>query len=61
MAIPRVFVSSTCYDLIYIRESLNYFIKTLGYDSVLSDQGDVYYNVGSHTHESCIDFELNVF
>lgn len=55
MAIPRVFVSSTCYDLKYIRESLNYFIKTLGYDSVLSDQGDVYYNVGSHTHESCID------
>lgn len=55
MAIPRVFVSSTCYDLKYIRESLNYFIKTLGYDSVLSDHGDVYYNVGSHTHESCID------
>jgi hypothetical protein len=54
MAIPRVFISSTCYDLKHIRESLKYFVKTVGYDPVLSDDGDVYYNPSAHTHDSCI-------
>lgn len=54
MAIPRVFVSSTCYDLKYIRENLKYFIKTIGYEPVLSDDGDVYYNPSIHTHDSCL-------
>lgn len=54
MAIPRVFISSTCYDLKHIRESLKYFIKTVGYDPVLSDDGDVYYNPSAHTHDSCL-------
>ena len=44
MAIPRVFVSSTCYDLKYIRENLKYFIRTLGYEPVLSEEGSVYYD-----------------
>ncbi|MDD4883536.1 DUF4062 domain-containing protein [Sulfuricurvum sp.] len=54
MAIPRVFISSTCYDLKHIRESLKYFVKTVGYDPVLSDDGDVFYNPSVHTHDSCI-------
>jgi hypothetical protein len=54
MAIPRVFISSTCYDLKYIRENLKYFIREIGYEPVLSDEGDVFYNPGVHTHESCI-------
>lgn len=54
MAIPRVFISSTCYDLKHIRESLKYFVKTVGYDPVLSDDGDVFYNPSAHTHDSCI-------
>jgi len=54
MAIPRVFVSSTCYDLKYIRENLKYFIRTIGYEPVLSDDGDVFYNPSVHTHESCL-------
>ncbi|MNJ26431.1 hypothetical protein D3C77_209140 [compost metagenome] len=54
MAIPRVFISSTCYDLKYIRENLKYFIKTIGYEPVLSDEGDVYYNPVVHTHDACL-------
>jgi hypothetical protein len=54
MAIPRVFVSSTCYDLKYIRENLKYFIKTIGYEPVLSDAGDVFYNPVINTHDSCL-------
>ncbi len=30
MPTPRVFVSSTCYDLKYIRENLKFFIRNLG-------------------------------
>ena len=54
MAAPRVFVSSTFYDLKYIRENLKYFIKTIGYDPVLSEEGDVFFNPKQHTHDSCL-------
>ncbi|MGS0680730.1 DUF4062 domain-containing protein [Shewanella sp. 125m-7] len=54
MAIPRVFISSTCYDLKHIRENLKYFVKTIGYEPVLSDDGDVYYGVDQHTHDACL-------
>lgn len=54
MAIPRVFISSTCYDLKHIRESLKYFVRTLGYEPVLSDEGDVFYSPVSHTHDACL-------
>jgi len=54
MATPRVFISSTCYDLKYIRENLRYFVKTLGYDPVLSEDGNVFYSPFRHTHESCL-------
>lgn len=54
MAIPRVFISSTCYDLKHIRESLKYFVRTIGYEPVLSDEGDVFYSPDIHTHESCL-------
>lgn len=37
MAVPRVFVSSTWYDLKYIRENLKYFIRGLGYEPVLAE------------------------
>lgn len=54
MAIPRVFVSSTCYDLKYIRENLKYFINSMGYESILSEDGDVFYDPDMHTHEACL-------
>ena len=55
MAIPKVFVSSTCYDLKYIRENLKLFIESQGYDSVFSENGDIYYDPKIHTHDACIN------
>ncbi|MFZ6640779.1 DUF4062 domain-containing protein [Undibacterium sp. TC4M20W] len=54
MAIPKVFVSSTCFDLGEIREQLKRFIRSYGFDPVLSENGDVFYHPELHTHESCI-------
>jgi hypothetical protein len=54
MAIPRVFVSSTWYDLRYIRENLKYFIKTLGYEPVLSEEGAVFYDPRVHVQDACV-------
>lgn len=54
MAAPRVFISSTCYDLAEVRDSLVPFCQGFGFDVVLSDKGDVFYHPDLHTHESCI-------
>ena len=54
MAAPRVFVSSTCYDLRYIRENLRFFIPTLGYEPVLSEQGGVFYDPALHVQDACL-------
>ncbi len=54
MAIPRVFVASTCYDLKYIRDNLRYFIQTIGYEPVLSEDGTVFYDPSKHTHTACL-------
>lgn len=54
MANPRVFISSTCYDLSEVRDSLIDFVHSYGFDPVLSERGDVFYHPDAHTHESCI-------
>lgn len=53
MAIPRVFLSSTCYDLSEVRDSIGNAIKSFGFDPCLSDHGDVFYHPDLHTHVSC--------
>lgn len=55
MASPRVFISSTCYDLKYIRENLKYFIKTIGYEPILSEEGSVFFDPKIHTHDACLN------
>lgn len=55
MAVPKVFISSTCYDLAQIRDSLFEFIQSYHYEPVLSEKGDVFYHPDLHTHESCIN------
>src|SRR5882724_3059201 len=54
MAAPRIFVSSTCYDLRYIRENLKFFTKNLGYEPVLSEEGAVFYNPSLHVQDACL-------
>ncbi|PTR07475.1 uncharacterized protein DUF4062 [Nitrosospira sp. Nsp5] len=53
MAKPRVFVSSTYYDLKHIRSSLDLFIESLGYESVLSEKGDIAYSPDHPLDDSC--------
>lgn len=54
MASPRVFVSSTCYDLADERDGLIEFCDTFGFDTTLSERGDIFYHPDLHTHESCV-------
>jgi len=54
MALLKVFVSSTCYDLNMVRGELRTFISELGHDPVMSDYHDVLFDPRTHTHESCI-------
>ena len=54
MAIPRLFISSTCYDLSEVRDSLVDFTKSFGFEPVLSERGDVFYHPDIHTHDSCL-------
>lgn len=53
MAKPRVFVSSTYYDLKHLRASLKTFIETLGYESILSEKGSIAYTPDIPLDESC--------
>ena len=53
MARPRVFVSSTYYDLKHIRSSMDIFIRSLGFDTILSEKGDIAYTPDAPLDESC--------
>ncbi|WED29058.1 DUF4062 domain-containing protein [Vibrio sp. DW001] len=54
MAIPKVFVSSTCYDLQEERAQLERFISGYGFQPILSEYSGVYYDVDEHTHQACV-------
>ncbi|MBW2962908.1 DUF4062 domain-containing protein [Mesonia aestuariivivens] len=53
MAKPKIFLSSTYYDLKHIRSSIEGFIETLGYDVTLSEKGGIAYNPDIPLDESC--------
>ncbi len=40
---PRVFISSTFYDLVQLREDIARFITDMGYEPVRHEAGDVAY------------------
>lgn len=50
---PRVFISSTFYDLKHIRASLDAFIEQLGFEPVLSEKGNIAYDPELALDESC--------
>ncbi|MBR8308745.1 DUF4062 domain-containing protein [Burkholderia cenocepacia] len=53
MSKPRIFVSSTYYDLKHIRRSIEDFIDTLGYESVLFESGDIPFTHLDPLDQSC--------
>jgi hypothetical protein len=58
MATPRLFISSTCYDLKEVRHQLRSFIEEIGYEPVMSEYGDIFYDYKKHVQDSCKE-EIN--
>lgn len=50
---PRIFVSSTFYDLKPIREDLYHFIRQYNYEPIESEAGDIGYVPGQNLDKSC--------
>lgn len=53
MARPRIFVSSTYYDLKHIRADLERFIKEQGYEPILNEKGNIAYGSSEKLEEYC--------
>lgn len=56
---PRIFISSTFYDLKYIREDLANFVRSYGYEPVLFEDGDIGYSPGETLDSSCYESMRN--
>lgn len=52
---PRIFVSSTFYDLKYMREDISNFIKAHDFDPIMFEDGDIGYSWGKNLDESCYE------
>lgn len=53
MAKPRVFISSTFYDLRQIRADIDKFIDSLGFEAVRNEEGDITYGKEVDLQEYC--------
>lgn len=53
MAKPRIFISSTFYDLRQVRADLDFFIEQMGYDAVRNEEGDIPYGKEEALEEYC--------
>lgn len=54
MAKPRVFISSTFYDLRQIRADIDQFLKGLGYEAIRNEEGSIPYGKEERLEEYCI-------
>lgn len=55
MAKPRIFVSSTYYDLRYVRETLKKFINIYDFEPILNEYGNISYKHGEALDDSCFE------
>lgn len=53
LAKPRIFISSTFYDLKHVREDIARFVKDLGYETILFERGQVPYGRTEKPEEYC--------
>src|SRR6266853_3490018 len=53
MSRPRMFVSSTYYDLKYVRADIEEFGQQFGLDTVLFEKGEIPYESDKELEESC--------
>lgn len=56
---PRIFISSTFYDLKYIREDLSNFVSSYNYEPILFEDGDIGYTPGKALDTSCYEAMKN--
>jgi len=54
MTCPRIFISSTFYDLKHVREIIRKFILDLGYEPVLSEFSDIFYKPTDTVQNACL-------
>jgi len=59
MANLKIFLSSTCYDLVVVRSQIRNFLINLGYEPVMSEYSDILFDPRLHTHTSCIQEVIN--
>lgn len=55
MAKPRVFISSTFYDLRQVRQDLDQFILSLGYEPIRNEEGNIPYGKDVELEKYCYD------
>jgi hypothetical protein len=55
MAVPRMFVSSTFYDLRYLRADLHLFERETGFELVLFERGNIPYDGRLKLEDSCLE------
>ena len=55
MARPRIFISSTFYDLKHVRYDLENFIRNLGYEPIMNDRGNIPYSSDRSLENNCYD------
>src|SRR5688572_10951501 len=53
MAKPRIFISSTFFDLRQVRADIDRFVKDLGYEPVRNEQGNIPYGKEEKLEEYC--------
>lgn len=53
---PKVFISSTYYDLKYIREELDTFVRGYRFETIMFENGDIGYEPGKSLDESCYHY-----
>lgn len=56
---PRIFISSTFYDLKYVREDISNFVKAHGFEPVMFEDGDIGYRPGQPLDKSCYEAMRN--
>jgi Domain of unknown function (DUF4062) len=55
MARPRVFISSTYYDLKFVRNDLEIFVRSMGYEPILNERGSISYGSNEKLEEYAYD------
>lgn len=56
---PRIFISSTFYDLKYIREELSNYVRIHDFEPIMFEDGDIGYTPGKKLDDSCYDAMRN--